>query len=167
MLLGFVSSTIPSLLKYFERKQEIAYELELTKLKIEAAVRGYEVTTEIADIDASISEGESVRKHDALLDGGDYINALRASVRPVVTYAFFGLFLLVKLSVAFVIIMHNGLTIDNMELVQRTVLDEPTNAVFAVIVGFWFGSRNWEKTEAAISKWFGYGSTSTKVKTNK
>jgi hypothetical protein len=156
-LLGILSSTIPSVIKYLERKQEISYELAITNLKIEATIRGVELEQELQKIktiqgesEDLVEEGSSLRQHDLGLTGGSFIGDLRASVRPVITYAFFGLFLGVKVLVAIVIVSQAGLNINTMQTFSASILDESTIAIFGTILGFWFGSRSLAKNETII-----------------
>ena len=46
-LLGLLTSTVPSLINYFTRKRELEYDIELTKLKVEAAKNGLELNHDI------------------------------------------------------------------------------------------------------------------------
>jgi hypothetical protein len=162
-LLGILASVAPNAIKYFERKQEIAYETEITKLRLEAAQQGYALTTEVQSGKDMVSEGESIRQYDAQLDGGKFINFLRASVRPVVTYIFFGLYVVVKLAITYILVTTNGLTIENYKEFSAIILDEPTMTFLATCGGFWFGARSFEKMEQIVSNGFGKQSNLTTV----
>lgn len=147
-VLGILSSSIPNLLRIWERRNEARYELELTKLRLEGLKAGLDVSKDIEDIKALVREGESTRSHDSVLDGGEFINKLRASVRPVITYTFFLFFIFVKLT-AFVLVISQGLTVENLNLAMATIFDDTTVAVFSTILGFWFGARALEKFSEA------------------
>ena len=146
-LLGILSSVIPNLIRDFERKQEIKFEVELIRIKTEAALQGIQIESAIAADKAFVEEGADIRAYDLRLDGGQFINTLRASVRPVVTYIFFFIFLMVKLAVAIVIIKQGGLNMNNMHTFSNVILDESTVAIFGTILGFWFGNRAFSKLE--------------------
>lgn len=133
-LIGIFGSLLPSLLRLFERKQEIKFELERTKLQLENAVT-------IESLKADTAEGQSVRNHDIAVDGGSFFNALRASIRPVITYLFFFLFCAVKISAAYVM-LDSGVPVPEM---LKAVWDAETMALFGTIMTFWFGSRTMEK----------------------
>ena len=49
-LFGIFGSVIPSIMKYFDRKQEIKYELQLIQLKIDAAVKQAELQIDVEKI---------------------------------------------------------------------------------------------------------------------
>lgn len=140
---GILGSLLPSVVRIFERKQEIKYELELTKLKIEAAEKQADIQLDIEAIKAHAIERQSVLDHDKSIDGGKYINALRASIRPVITYSFFFLFCAVKIAAAYVM-LESGQSVPEM---LKAVWDIETMSLFSTIIAFWFGSRIIEKQE--------------------
>jgi hypothetical protein len=142
-LFGIVGSLLPSIVRLFERKQEIKYELDMAKLKIDAAERQADLQFNVEVVKATAVERQSVLDHDKSLDGGKFINALRASIRPVITYAFFFLFCAVKIAAAWTMIA-NGQSVPEM---LKAVWDVETMSLFSTIIAFWFGSRMMEKQE--------------------
>jgi hypothetical protein len=84
---------------------------------------------------------QSALDHDKSIDGGKFINALRASVRPVITYTFFLVFIAVKVAAAYVMLT-TGQSVPEM---LKAVWDAETMALFSTIIAFWFGSRVMEK----------------------
>ena len=141
-LLGILGSLLPSIVRIFERKQELKYQVDLTKLQMEAAVQNAQVQIAIEDAKADVADAESVRSFDNNVDGGRFINALRASIRPVVTYVFFITFILIKVCVVWVMVRQGA----SMPEMIRSVWDQDTMALFGAVMGFWFGSRILEKT---------------------
>ena len=142
-LLGILGSLLPSIVRIFERKQEIQYEIELTKLKMDAATLQSTANIDIEALKAIASEGQSVRDHDSKLDGGPVLNALRSSIRPVVTYVFFIVFILVKL-VALGVMISQSLPVPE---ILDAIWDAETMSLFSTILAFWFGSRIMEKRD--------------------
>ena len=69
--------------------------------------------------------------------GVKWIDGLRGSVRPVITYAFFGLFIFVEVS-AYLSLTAAG--VSGLDAVNA-VWDEDTKALFAAVIAFWFGGR--------------------------
>lgn len=143
-LIGIVGSLLPSVVRIFERKQELKHEIDLAKIKLDTAIRAAEANLKLEEIKADVAEGQSIRDHDKSVDGGKFINALRASIRPVVTYLFFFLFVAVKVSAAYVMLA-NGQSVPAM---LEAVWDTETMALFSTIMAFWFGSRILEKMES-------------------
>lgn len=140
-ILGIFGSLLPSIVRIFERKQELRHELELTRIRMQEISLKGKLKADIENIKADVDEGKSVRSHDMSLDGGKFINALRASIRPVITYAFFLLFVAVKIAAAYVM-LKQGQSVPEM---LKAVWDAETMALFSTIIGFWFGSRVFEK----------------------
>jgi hypothetical protein len=71
------------------------------------------------------------------MDAGGFINALRGSVRPVITYVFFGLFIAVKVT-ALISLMEEG---NDLAGSINLIWDDATSGLFAAIISFWFGGR--------------------------
>lgn len=136
-LFGVIGGVLPNVVKLMERQQDHKYELELTKLKIDAATKGLEFNAIAESAKADVEEGKSLRDHDSSLDSVGMLETLRASIRPVLTYFFFFLFCGIKISVAYVMLSkgHNPTEIIN------AVWDQSTMAIFATILAFWFGNR--------------------------
>jgi hypothetical protein len=142
-LFGILGSLLPSIVRIFERKQEIKYELELTKIKIDAAERQADLNFNVEVVKADAQSRQSALDHDKSLDGGKFINALRASIRPVITYSFFFVFVAIKIAAACVMLS----TGQSVPAMLDAVWDAETMALFSTIIAFWFGSRMMEKQE--------------------
>lgn len=140
--LGILGSLLPSIVRIFERKQELKFQTETLKLQMEAAVQNAQVQIAIEDAKADVADAESVRSYDNNIDGGKFINALRSSIRPVITYTFFIVFIIIKLCVMYVMIKQGA----SMPQMIAAIWDQDTMALFGTVMGFWFGSRILEKT---------------------
>jgi hypothetical protein len=99
------------------------------------------------DAQALIEEGKSLYAHDAAIDGGKFVNALRASIRPTLTLFFFFAWLAVK-----GIALYHGIYTQNLSVIQLVpiIWDTETSVIFSAIIGFWFGSRAMEKRFSSI-----------------
>jgi len=146
-ILGILSAIVPSLIRLFEKRMEYQYETRLFELKLEAAVKGLEFTQTMEDIRSVVAEGDSLRQHDLLLGGDSWMDILRVSIRPVITYLLFGLFFFSKLIVLFVMLSAGT----NIPDVMKTIFDDHTIALLSSIMGFWFGSRSITKMEELYS----------------
>jgi hypothetical protein len=142
-LLGFGTSFLPEVLNYFKRGQEQKHELQRMKMEIELMAKRSEFKIQELDKEAEIKEAEGLYKHDSV-DAGGFINALRGSVRPIITYAFFGLFVAIKVT-ALISLM----SLPEMELnmALSMIWDDQTAGLFSAIMAFWFGNR-------AVSKYY-------------
>ena len=144
---GILGSLLPSIVGIFQKREDHKYELQLLEAQSKFAVQQGQISMDVENIKADSIEEQSLYAHDSAVSGGKFMEALRSSVRPVITYLFFFLFVAVKISAATVMIK-NGLSIPDMLL---AVWDLQTMALFSTIVAFWFGARTLEKMDS-ISK---------------
>lgn len=136
-LLGLASSSIPSLVGWLEKGQAFKHEIELTKLRMEAAAQGLDQSIFLESIKAAGKEAESLRQHDSSIPSNRYIDLLRASVRPFITYTFFFVFIGIKIALV-VVMLNEG--VSGKEILPA-IWDDYTNAIFGAVTGFWFGNR--------------------------
>lgn len=140
-IFGLVGSLLPNIINIFQKKVDYAHELQLRKLELDAAREGLILQEQLAANQADTVEGESIRKHDMDIEYTGFWAALRASIRPVITYAFFFVFVGIKIA-AFMIMVEKGTSAADL---LSIVWDGETMAIFSAIMGFWFGSRAIEK----------------------
>jgi len=84
---------------------------------------------------------ETIHEHDASLDGGSFINGLRASVRPVITYLFMALFISVEVT-TYVLLIKKGMSPGDALVASW---NDQIMAMWAAILAFWFGGRQFRK----------------------
>ena len=70
-----------------------------------------------------------------------FFAGLKKGVRPIITYCFFGFFLFYKT----VLVMEALRSGQNISDISDIIWDEQSQAIFAAIISFWFGSRAVEK----------------------
>lgn len=157
-LVGFASSFIPPILDHFNKKEEhkqkiqeselrinedrLKHEqkLETLKLQKELDIKASELRITEIEAKADVEQASMLLQHDKTLaerNQSPFVAALSASVRPVVTYIFFGTFIAVKLILLYVA-MQSGMPIDKAITV---IWNEETEMLFSVIISFWFGDR--------------------------
>lgn len=142
---------IPVFFDYLKRKDELKYETQLLSLKAKYAEQETNNKISIIQAESIATEGKSLRDHDSsLMSESAFITDLRASVRPVVTYFFFALFIFMKLVTIMSFIKYNVQTdmLGNALAwaeIMPLIWDQDTSSIFGAIVGFWFGSRQIEK----------------------
>jgi hypothetical protein len=78
-----------------------------------------------------------------------FFATMRVSIRPVITYAFFGLFVLIKLQA-----MWHGMFDNQTPIVQLLpiIWDEGSASLFAAILAFWFGTRAFDTSRTFMRK---------------
>ena len=143
-LLGFGTSFLPEILNYFKAGQEHKHNLERMQLEMDLMSKRSELKIQELDKQAEIKETEGLYKHDSM-DAGGFVNALRGSVRPVITYAFFGLFVAIKTVAVMTLMNDQGADLAGA---LNVIWDDNTAGLFAAIMSFWFGNR-------AVSKYYG------------
>jgi hypothetical protein len=147
-LLGGAFRLAPELLKWLDRRGERGHELAMQDKALEfEKVRGAQRMGEIA---AAADAAWNVGALDALKEavaaqarpsGVRWADALSTTVRPVITYAFMGLYSAVKIA-AYVAALDGGLTW--LEALPRA-WTEADQALWSGVLNFWFISRVWER----------------------
>ena len=153
-ILGFATSGLPSVLKFFEQKGDQKHEQEMAKLDMERtlalAEKGYasqerveEFKTDQVSMQTYAAEREALYTHDAEIGKGasQWVINLRASVRPIVTYVFLLILFIVDIG-GLIWAINIGA---DFHQAMNTVFNSEEQAIVASIIGFWFGSRHWDK----------------------
>ena len=136
-LLGFFSSALPEVMSYFREKRDLKHELAIIDRQLEQQRLGHSQRLEEISVIADASLNQAAYSY-ASKPTNTWVDALRASVRPIITYAFFVLFAYVKIS-SLNVLMNNGLPFD---VAVIRLWDAETQALFAAVISFWFGSRS-------------------------
>jgi hypothetical protein len=153
-LLGFAAGGLPKVLDFVQDRGDKKHELALMAMQRERelalAKEGFiaqaaveEIKTEQIAMQTQAQEKLAMWKHDMKIGEGasTWVINLRASVRPVVTYLFVGLLIVVDIAgiwyaystgVAFAVAMEMVFSDDEM-------------AILAAIISFWFGSQAFQK----------------------
>jgi hypothetical protein len=154
-LLGFFSSAVPDMFKLFRDAKDRAHELAILKLQIDydreklasAATENAQTRhQQLQAIEAQNLGQEQLALNARIKDsltGIHWVDALSGSVRPMITYAFFGLYVLVK-AAQFSLLMQSELPWQNDLSVAQALVSlwtEEDVAIFSAIMAFWFGSR--------------------------
>ena len=141
---GFGTSFLPSVLGFFEKKQANKQELLMLEAKAKYASELSKLKLKELDAEADIEEVKGLYKHAESLSQANkstFISALQASVRPVITYAFFILFAVIEVTLLMEALEKGT---DFSEAINL-LWDDDTKAIFAAIISFWFGSRAIDK----------------------
>lgn len=153
-ILGFATSGLPSVLDFFKQKGDQKHEREMAQLDMERtlalAEKGYasqerieEFRTDQVEMETYAQERVALYEHDAKMaqNASPWVNNLRASVRPIITYIFVFLLLFTDV-VGMIWAIKSG--VDFVTAMELVFSDEEM-AIVASIIGFWFGSRHWDK----------------------
>ena len=154
-ILGFATSGLPSLLGFFQQKGDQAHERQMAKLQNEQqmamAQAGFQSQEKIAAIELEqtnaetyAQERQALYEHDAKIvsESAQWVKTLNASVRPVIAFTFVGLLLFVDIAgFWWAVKSTNGFTPEAM----NTIFSSDEMSIVGSIIGFYFGSRTWEK----------------------
>jgi hypothetical protein len=144
-VVGFCGSIVPELLKVFKDYQDKNHELQIFEKQIKVAKH------KIRDVDF-LHLGNEHQKHledrselnilyKNYTTGINFIDALNGSVRPVLAYAFFALYSLIKF------MQYKAIAYNNATLVEyiNVLWNLEDQAIFTSIVSFYFGQRTFRK----------------------
>jgi hypothetical protein len=137
-LLGFLGSAFPQILKLFQEAHDRRHELAILNLQMEQQRQGHQQRLEEIQRDGDIKQSLALYQHDSQPAGYKWVEALRASVRPVLTYAFFLLFAAVKIAALTALLAEQHISLTDA---LPILWDAETQALFAAIMTFWFGQR--------------------------
>ena len=144
-LLGLGTSIVPEIIGFFKQKQADQHDLEMLEAKAKYVDQMSKLKIQELDSQAEIAETKGLYEHDRSIDAGGFVNGLRGSVRPVITYLFFLMFASVKGTMIYAMITNQNL---DWTLAIETAWDSDTAAVFSAILAFWFGNRAMSKARA-------------------
>jgi hypothetical protein len=153
-ILGFATSGLPSLLDFFKQKGDQKHELQMAKLDMERSLamaeKGFasqerieEFRTDQVEMETYAQERQALYDHDKKLQdkASPWVVNLSASVRPVVTYTFVFLLLFTDI-VGMIWAVKSGV---DFATAMTLIFSDEEMAIVASIIGFWFGSRHWDK----------------------
>jgi hypothetical protein len=157
---GLLISGLPKLLEFFQNKADQKHELALarvqTERELQMAAAGFaaqlkieEVRTEQVAMETDARMTEAALAHDAkvLEKASTWVSNYVGTVRPTVTYIFVIELVAINAFMAWYLYQTPGL-ITNMDDVVRyadLIFSSDEMAMLGGIIGFWFGSRNWDK----------------------
>jgi hypothetical protein len=153
-LLGFASGGLPKLIDVYQdrgdKKHELALmaanrerEIALAREGFVAQARVEEIKTEQIAMQTQAQEKLAMWKHDMKIGEGasTWVINLRASVRPIVTYLFVGLLIVVDVAG----IWYAYSTGVPFAAAMDMVFSDDEMSILAAIIAFWFGSQAFSK----------------------
>jgi hypothetical protein len=153
-LLGFAAGGLPKVLDFVQDRGDKKHELALMAMQRERelalAKEGFiaqaaveEIKTEQIAMQTQAQEKLAMWKHDMKIGEGasTWVINLRASVRPVVTYLFVGLLIVVDIAGIWYAYSTGVAFAEAMEM----VFSDDEMAILAAIISFWFGSQAFQK----------------------
>lgn len=141
-LVGIFGGILPNIVDIFKSRQDTLNEIKLLDARTAYNLQASKLKVDELNVEADIAEAKSIYANDGALDGGKFVNAVRASVRPFITYVFFSVFIWIKIYA-----VYYGLHSQNLDVINiiPLVWDEETASIFSAVIGFWFGTRSIDK----------------------
>jgi hypothetical protein len=152
--LSFLMGGLPKLLDFFQDKSDKSHELELARMQTERELqmleRGYaaqarieEIRTDQIAMTTAVQEREALYAHDIAIGQGasQWVINLRASVRPMVTYLFVFLLIVVDIASIWWAWSTGAAFAESVTL----IFDGDEMQILASIIAFWFGTQAFAK----------------------
>ena len=157
---GLLISGLPKLLEYFQNKADQAHELRLAQVQTErelqlaaagfaAQARVEEIRTEQVTMETDARMTEAALAHDqkVLEKASKWVANYVGTVRPTVTYIFVLELVCINAFMAWYLYQTPGLinSIDDVIRYADLIFSTDEMAMLGAIIGYWFGSRGWQK----------------------
>jgi hypothetical protein len=157
---GLLISGLPKLLEFFQNKADQAHELRLAQVQTErelqlaaagfaAQARVEEIRTEQVAMETEARMTEAALSHDqkVLEKASRWVANYVGTVRPTVTYIFVFELVCINAFMAWYLYQTPGLitSIDDVIRYADLIFSTDEMAMLGAIIGYWFGSRGWQK----------------------
>ena len=157
---GLLISGLPKLLEFFQNKNDQKHELALAQIQVQmqlqmmaqgfaAQERMEEIRTDQIAMETDAQMTVAAYDHDKaiLAKASTWVASYIGTVRPTVTYIFILELCAINAWLAFYVYNNPQLVINMDDLVRLSDIIFSTDemAMLGGIIGFWFGSRSWNK----------------------
>jgi hypothetical protein len=157
---GLLVSGLPKLLEQFQNKADQKHELALARLQNERelamAERGFlaqqkieEIRTEQVAMQTDAQMTQAALQHDekVLEKASKWVANYVGTVRPTVTYIFVAELVFINIAYTIYAFNHPSMvqSMDDLIRVSEIIFSDDEMAMLGGIIGFWFGSRQWNK----------------------
>lgn len=157
---GLLISGLPKLLEYFQNKADQKHELALaavqTERELALAAAGFAAQARIEEVrldqiqlqtDAQMTEAALKHDEKVLEKASKWVANYVGTVRPTITYIFVLELVCINAFMAFYLWQHPQLiqSIDDVIKYSDLIFSSDEMAMLGGIIGFWFGSRGWQK----------------------
>ena len=127
-IIGFFGAIVPDIFKTIRERGDRKHEIAIMQLQMKAQTMGHSQRLDEIGANADIAETKAIYK--TYKAGIRWVDALNATVRPVLAYCFFGLYAYVK----YMLFVSGG-----------TIWDMEDQVIFSGIISFYFGQRAMNK----------------------
>ena len=157
---GLLISGLPKLLDFYQDKSDKKHEMELARIQTERelalAERGFIAEQKVEEIrtdqiamqtDAQMTVAALQHDEKVLDRASKWVANYVGTVRPTVTYIFVLELVLINVYMMYWVMSTPGLinSMDDIKNFAEVIFSSDEMAMLGGIIGFWFGSRNWQK----------------------
>ena len=157
---GLLISGLPSLMGFFQDKSDKAHELKLAQMQTERELQMMErgfiaqqkvegIRTDQIEMQTAAQMQNAALDHDkkVLEKASTWVVNYVGTVRPTVTYLFVLELVAINLWLCYQLFKIPGLItgVDDLTIIGELIFSSDEMAMLGGIIGFWFGSRNWDK----------------------
>jgi hypothetical protein len=157
---GLLISGLPKLLDFFQDKADKKHELALaavqTERELALAREGFIAEQKVEEIrtdqiamqtDAQMTVAALAHDEKVLDRASRWVANYVGTVRPTVTYIFVLELVLINVYMMYWVMSTPGLvsSMDDIVRLADVIFSTDEMAMLGGIIGFWFGSRNWQK----------------------
>lgn len=135
---GFISSIVPEIIKYFKDINDKKHELQILAKQVEYSK--ILKNQQLDAISAAYDHASQMMLYGTYNTNVKWVDALNGSVRPVLAYSFFLLYMLVKYF-QYKAITQSAHIIQYIEIIWN--VDD--QAIFAGIISFYYGQRTFKR----------------------
>lgn len=136
-ILGALAGFAPAIVQLLTLKANNAHQLAMAQLQLQATVQGKALEVDVARANADVRQADRIYDFANQPSGYRFVDALVVLVRPFITFSIFGMWVVLTGGL-FVYAVNSGYDLGQ---IYKLLWDEQTQAIFAAIIGFWFGNR--------------------------
>lgn len=137
-IVGFISSIVPELIKYFKDSNDKRHELQILEKQIKYSQINHSKELEEINISKEILEQASL--YSTYNTNVKWVDSLNGSVRPVLAYSFFLMYIGVKY-LQYTAISSSAHVLEYINIIWN--VDD--QAIFAGIISFYYGQRTFKR----------------------
>jgi hypothetical protein len=152
--MGGVLRLAPEVLKFFDSKNERSHELRMGEQNLKLVQ--LQQAGQLAIADRTMEGNQFVSAMEAMKVGIEaqgkqtgikWVDAMAATVRPVITYWIFFLYAIIK-SALILVAIETNVPVGQVALAAWTAADD---AMLSAVLTFWFVGRVWERQQPRVS----------------
>jgi hypothetical protein len=158
---GLLVSGLPKLLEFAQNKADQKHEMEMARVQnereLQMAERGFLAQAKVEEIrtdqvmmqsDAKMTEAALAHDQKVLEKSSRWAVNYVATVRPTVTYIFVLELVLINMGMVYFLLFKEGLgtlSVEQFIIATDLIFSSDEMAMLGAIIGYWFGSRGWQK----------------------